>query len=244
MLSFMNSSASASSASVVKEAKAKLSALSPLMASMTHAASAHMKKKKIKTRDYGLVFDITGVHRPVPRLIAPYQVYHALMTASGQSFTSSASVPTYYAAVLTLTTLANYGEYTGLFDQYWIKEIEAWIEPSTIGGSNTNNPIWYSAIDLDDGNTPTAAAQVQSKQTAVASSVESGHYHRFKPHVAVAEYGSGAFTSYGNVPSGWVDSASPAVAHYGIKIEVPVDPGARTFNFTYRVMVAFREAGV
>jgi hypothetical protein len=244
MLSYLSSSSSSSapSSTDVKTALAKMTAMSPMQA-MSSSFTSRTKKKKNKSGFRGLVFDIAGVHRPVPRLVTRSKEYRAIMTASGQSFTTSASVPTYYGTSLTLATLLNYTEYTSLFDQYWIKEVEVWVEPSTLGGSNTNNPVWYSAVDLDDANTPTALATVASKQTAIASSTEAGHYHRWQPHVAVAEYTSG-FTGYGNIPSTWADSVSPNIQYFGLKIAVPVDPGARAFNFTYRVSVWFREAGV
>jgi hypothetical protein len=238
MMSYLTTPPPAVSTSAPPVSRANLKFLTPLMASVSKKSA----KGKMRTRDYGKVFDITGVNRPMPQLIGSNQIYRAILSQAGSPFSTNTSTPTYYATSLTLGTLASYSEYVGLFDQYRIKEVEVWIEPNQ-AATTVASPIWYSAIDLDDSTTPAAIAVVAGKQTATASSTESGHYHRFKPHVAVAEY-SGTFTSYGNIPAGWIDSGSPGVEHFGVKVAIPADGVSRGFSFTYRALVEFRQAGI
>jgi len=61
--------------------------------------------------------------------------------------------------------------------------------------------------------------------------------------MAVAAY-SGAFTSYSNLVGGWIDSASPAVQHYGIKLATPIATGSIAYTMTARAVVSFRSPGI
>jgi hypothetical protein len=222
-------------------AKSNLTAMTPMMASMASKVKAGKKGKKAM-REYGIVFDTNGVHRPMPKLMPERKVYRALMSTSYPAFTSSITVPIYNANYVTLNSFTNTAEYVGLFDQYRFVEIEMWIEPET-SSSTTIAPIWWSAVDYDDATIPSSIQSVAGKQSATASSSDAGHYHRFRPHVAVAEY-SGSFTSYGNVPSTWADCGSPNIQNFGVKTAVNIDGVARTFQVVVRAIVEFKEAGI
>jgi len=62
--------------------------------------------------------------------------------------------------------------------------------------------------------------------------------------MAVAAF-SGAFTSYSNVPAGWIDSASPGVQHYGLKLYFESTPfGVISYEYSVRAKVSFRGPGI
>jgi hypothetical protein len=163
----------------------------------------------------------------------------SLMDTTPIAFSTSLTVPVYFATAFALSFFTGYTQYTALFDQYKIDEIEVWLE-----SANQNNTIatcqWASCIDLDDATTPSSYDTVSMRQGALSTNILAGHYHRFKPHVAVAEY-SGAFTSFGNIPSGWIDVASPSVQHYGLKASaVSTDGVVRNLALTVRAKISFR----
>lgn len=61
--------------------------------------------------------------------------------------------------------------------------------------------------------------------------------------MAVAVY-SGAFTSFANAPSSWIDSGSPNVQHYGLKAAVTATAAVQTYNLQVRARVSFRQPGL
>jgi len=190
-----------------------------------------------------LVFDVAGVNRPVPKLTTLTPMIRTTLQYTANLFTSSTSTPLYAATSFAISAFDNYAEYTGLFDQYMLESAECWIEPDNIGTSTSFTP-WSSAVDLDDANVPTSAVTVQGKPQALTSMTNAGHYHRWIPHMAVAAY-SGSFTSYTNMPPEWLDSASPNVAHFGIKTATfGADGVARSFIITVRVIAAFRAPNI
>jgi hypothetical protein len=157
---------------------------------------------------------------------------------------TSATIPTYSGNWMALSALSNYAEYTSLFDQYWIRELECWITPQTSQSTTMVNVGEYTtAVDYDDGNTPTTIAMVQDKQNSCTTGCNVPRYLHFRPHVAVAEYG-GTFTSFGNFPSGWIDSASPSVQHYGYKMAATPTTAIISFDVQWRALVSFRAPGI
>lgn len=129
-----------------------------------------------------------------------------------------------------------------VFDQYRIDQVEVWLETPNVNGGGVL-PMLFSAVDLDDSNTPTTIGNVQDKQGAIVAGGGAGHYHKWKPHVAVAVY-SGAFTSFANEPAGWIDAASPNVQHYGLKFATLSSGPVVGFNLTVRGVLSFRSPAI
>lgn len=158
------------------------------------------------------------------------------------SFTTSTSVPTYVAYSFAVSGGAGSSEYLGLFDQYRIDAVECWLEPFAAQGTTVFSEV-VSAIDLDDANTPTTVAQVQARQDSLCTGGGAGHYHVWTPHAAIATY-SGVFTSFANVVKPWIDSGSPNVQHYGLKIACAVTPAVISYHLTFRLHCSFRAPGL
>jgi hypothetical protein len=160
-------------------------------------------------------------------------------------FTTSTTVPTYTGTVFALSALPNYTAYTAVFDQYKIDAIEMWIFSAVEGVTPTSFGlgIWNSAVDYDDGNTPTTISQVSDKQTNVASSIQCGHYHKWVPQYAIDAY-QGTFTGFGSA-RGWLDCASPTIQHYGLKTSCGATPtNTYVFSSIVRYTISFRGAGI
>jgi hypothetical protein len=190
-----------------------------------------------------LFFNEVGT-RPHPRYVSLEQTITVELEDQYQNFfTTSTSVPVYGSTFFALSQFDSYTEYTGLFDQYRIDQLEVWVEPAAGAGSSIF-PLLATAVDLDDTSTPTAFAVVAGKMESLVSTGAQGRYHKWVPHVAIAEY-SGSFTSYGNLPATWIDSASPSVQHYGFKIASLTEVvQAINYNLTVRAVVSFRAPGI
>jgi len=159
------------------------------------------------------------------------------------AFTTQGSVPTYFALGVALNGLDSYSQYTGLFDQYKMEMIEAYIEPQSAGLSSASLAEVTSAVDLDDNSTPTSIGSVAGKQGSLTTLAAAAHYHKFKPHVAIAAY-SGVFTSFANAPAPWIDCGSPAVVHYGLKFACTAAATLTSYNVVFNVLVSFRAPGL
>jgi hypothetical protein len=158
------------------------------------------------------------------------------------NFTTSTVVPTYLGLAFTLNNFISYSDYLSVFDQYKIDWIEVWIESRAPQGTTVPS-LLTTAIDFDDANTPTSLSEVERKQASLTGSSLSGRYFAFKPHMAVAAY-SGTFTSYSNIEAGWIDSASPGVQHFGLKVAIDTTPVASVVTVTTRAHVSFRASGL
>jgi len=161
----------------------------------------------------------------VPRMrLKSNKVYTFSRSFSAVNLTAGTSVDVSGSIVVSLNNLPNYTEITNLFDEYRIMQVVCEFLPFT----NTNNaPPLYTAIDPDDGVTPTSADQLRQLDTCriVPSNV---YFERtFTPMVSAALY-TGSFTGYGNIrpTQVWIDNASPNVQHYGLKYYWPAMPSA------------------
>jgi hypothetical protein len=160
---------------------------------------------------------------------------------------TSTTLPTFGAQSFSLNT---FGTGTGLafsnaltvFDQYKIDLIETWLvsrSPTDVNVSNSG--VLTSAVDLDDAIVPTVYAAVQGYGSSLTASGGAGHYHRWRPHVALAAY-SGVFTSFANEECPWIDSASPGVQCYGLKFASSVTSAIISYDLLVRMTVSFRSS--
>ncbi len=176
----------------------------------------------------------------IPHLNDPREdqkVYSFVMnvTIDGRYNTIGAT-PSFAGDAFSLNTFPSYATKTALFDQYRIRKLEIWIVPTV----PTPGSMYHSAIDYDNQTAPTSINQVLSYANCHSSSMNSGHYHSWKPHTAVAAY-KGAFTGYQNVADQWIDCAYPDVTQFGIKVAFEATPaGTQEVNIMLRAHVEFR----
>lgn len=148
------------------------------------------------------------------------QIYSFFQTSHiANALVTSTLVSTFVGINFTMNLVDQVAALQAVFDQYRFNEIEVWIIPK---GSSDNkesslmSSLLYSVIDYDDSAAPANLAALTDFSNCVVSNIADGHYRHFRPHAAVAAY-AGAFNSYVNVESPWIDLNSPAVQHYGIK---------------------------
>lgn len=169
----------------------------------------------------------------------------------------------YYATfgcAFTLDSFPQSAQYTAVFDQYMIEKVEIKIIPdytyAAVDSATANACVsgWiHTVIDPDDATTPAAStAGVQALQQY--ESYELHHAYDQKglnfslvPRLAQAAYASGVFGSYSSVAHKWIDSASPAVQHYGFKGLVELYQSSTAtpiilWRWSIKALVRFRTA--
>jgi hypothetical protein len=244
MMSFL--SASAQPTKDLADEKVELDALKqskvarPVSASMKRAMG---KKTSSMSRKSGPEEKVFSLENPPtwirPRADnVPYKVVQASYVGS---FSSSATLPTFQAYNFTAASVDQIASLQALFDQYRITLIEAFISPRLTVNTTTsaNFGRFASVIDYDDSTALTTFASALDYQNVLESSGKDGHYRRWRPHVAVAAY-SGAFTSYANEESPWIDAVSSAVQHYGLKTAWQATDIAYTMDVTMRLHMEWR----
>jgi hypothetical protein len=105
---------------------------------------------------------------------------------------------------------------------------------SSVGG------ILSSVIDLDDSTLLTQPNQAGDYSSCVTTEPTQGHYRHWVPHAAIAAYNASLPTGFANQASPWLDTSSPSVTHYGIKLATSVTASAIVYDFNTRLIVEFR----
>lgn len=156
-------------------------------------------------------------------------------TSDSWSFNTGTGVNISYFSMstfFTLDMLPDYADFTQLFDQYKILKVKFKLTPySTFGpmqsgvGTANNQSLGvmqHQYVDYDDA-TALAASSTGINSMRQFLSYRSRNLlgrptkRSFRPRMALAAYASGAFTSYANQKSMWIDANSPTVQHYGLK---------------------------
>lgn len=166
--------------------------------------------------------------RRIMRKVSGGMIVHKFTRKMVQSLAITNSLnPQNYAMGWTLNAVPNYGEFTALFDQYRITRIEVtWIydhnsgDISTAAGvaSNANMglPNLYAVADYDDNTALSGLTDYVQYEPCKIARLNKIQRWTIRPKIAMAAYQAGTFTSYANARS-WIDSASPAVVHFGLK---------------------------
>ncbi len=162
----------------------------------------------------------------LPMQLARYRTYIAAITwdvATIGSSTSTAFTAGYYAS---LNALPGYINIVECFDQYRILQVVYNFLP--VGDFNAPGLV-YTALDYEDANTPSNAAELEQYDTCMISPFSRSFQRVVNPRVSVAAYANGVFASYATQRNQWIDASSPGVQHYGLKVVVPAF-GTQTYQ--------------
>jgi len=147
------------------------------------------------------------------------KMYTFWQTYVGPQINSSASLEVDGAIAPILTSFSNAASLVTCFDAYRIIQITVKFYPvATPASTGASGPL-YTAIDFDDTAT-TLLNTIVSYDTLYVTQVGVYFERTFQPRVAKAVY-SGAFTSFGQEKSPWIDCNSNTVVHYGLKYALP-----------------------
>lgn len=120
-----------------------------------------------------------------------------------------------------LSQLPNYTEFTNLYNEYKVSRIKVKFMYSANSQDvstallSTALPTIYTAVDPNDSTLPTSVSELLQYKSFRARRADKPFSVYFKPQFATAAY-SGTFTSYA-AQTGWIDTSSPSVKHYGLK---------------------------
>lgn len=143
-----------------------------------------------------------------------------------------------------LADLTSYTEFTNLFDQYKITGVKldfipfadniSWqVANNGAGISAPGGPLLISA-DHDDSTPPASANEMLQKQTTKVIPVGRRYRMFIKPKFNVATYSGGGIAP----ASGWLDTGSVSVPHYGAKAWMAA-PNIPDTSFTYQVWATY-----
>jgi len=220
----------------------KASATTLVQGLNTGNKSGRSSSEGIKTGKMDKVFNLTMGIPNMTMKSGREDIYtYYQMEANDSFFTSSTSAvvnATFYGQLADVTQYANF---TALYDQYRIAEMEFWVFPreNTATGSSTNTGRLYSVIDYDNSTTLGTVGAATQYQNCLVSTGLQGHYRKWVPHVAVASYG-GSFNQYANVKAPWIDCASTGVQHYAFKCIITTTDAAYVWDSMVRYKLQFR----
>lgn len=202
--------------------------------------SQSRKRKKLKST--GQLFSSVG--RPPPMKVgANNGIFRVTQCYESTGFLVSSTIaPTFAALNFQVANLDQISSLTNLFDQYRIEMVEVWTQPQSTTTTTSILPstgLLHTVIDYDDDTALTTVGQALDYTNVLIGSGVDGHYRRFVPHCAVAAY-SGTFVSFTNVESPWIDAASPAVRHYGLKTAWTITDQAYHADVVVRIHTAWR----
>lgn len=155
----------------------------------------------------------------------------------------SSSSATLGNIAFSLQDIDNYVDFTALFDQYRIDKVVLQLRSrnrspflASAALANQDDPLLYLVIDRDDGIAPGSLAVLREYDNVQQCHGEEDAQVVLEPSVTPAIYASGAFTGYGVQRTGiWLDCASTAIAHYGVKFGVSGLNAAVTWSWYWDI---------
>jgi hypothetical protein len=209
--------------------------------------------KRVKSRTDSLLSELITINRSetirmspikkdqMPMMQSPRdKLYTFWQTITGPQLNSSASLEIDGAITTALSSFGNLTPFVSLFDAYRILQITVRFFPAATPPSSGSEGPLYTAIDYDDATTTPLSSLLEYDTLTI---VQPGVFFErvYQPRVADALY-SGAFTSFGQRKSPWVDVASAGVIHYGLKYAIPNGTIATNlWNTTVTAVFQFRQ---
>jgi hypothetical protein len=203
----------------------------------------HKKHKHIDTQRYPSTWMVARV-APFPKA-GQYDnaVFNTVDAFENLSVLTTSTVGnTFVAITATLSSFNDYASYSAVFDQYRIVALETMFYPgaTNVAGVASFGHV-HSVIDYDDSASITPA-QALDYPNVLISNIQDTVVRSFQPHIALAAYGGGVFTSFANATSPWLDCSSTGIVHYGIKVAVNPTVIAVTFDSVVRAHLQFRNS--
>jgi len=140
------------------------------------------------------------------------------LTLSGTSDSNA------FAYSYTLNNLPGPTEFTVLFDQYRIVQVQLRFLP--IYGAGEFPGQIYTAIDYDD-DTPQVISESLQNDTLQVTELYQPWVRTFNPLASMSVYNSPLLTGYALAKHNqWYDVASPSIKFYGLRLNAPIITGA------------------
>lgn len=179
--------------------------------------------------------------------------YKRSFTYAYGASTSSFDGSYYLGATFAINQLPAVGEFSALYDMYRINGIKfSFMYRSTaLSAMETNNqpghigmPYMYYVIDRDDNSTPTAVVELQEYAKSKRFDFDTGRRVcniYWKPNVCDVVHNTSGTTARSQVFNRWIDFASVAVEHFGLKLafQQPITAGVGVPQSYFDIMVTY-----
>lgn len=162
----------------------------------------------------------------VPRLRFKMKPFTFSRMTSGATLSATTGVPLATALTFSIDQLPSYTDFTNFFDQYRILQVRVTLAPGQLGA----NSVLYSAIDYDDANIPITQSDLLERETCQLSNSTVYLHRDLVPAVLTETFQSNVTSGYQVKQKQWLDSAYPAVPHYGLKLFSPTLPSGSNAN--------------
>ena len=142
----------------------------------------------------------------------------------------------------TIDALPGYTEFTSLFDQYKIKEVEMIFVPGATESvtSAANGGVNFTVIDYDDAsNLGTGTGPYLQYENCLMTQGTEVIRRVIKPRAAMGVL-TGGSAYVGNIAAPWIDCSNASVPHYGLKIllgSAAANPFAYTVLLRYKLLL-------
>jgi len=157
---------------------------------------------------------------------------------AGTIMTTSTSTQIGYQFEFQANFWTGFSSCAACFDQYKVKMMEVYVEPSYSAPSVTGK--FYTVVDYDDVNSMSVGS-AQQYSNVIDASINQGRVYRFVPHTGYLLQ-SGSNNRTGNIASDtvWIDCADPTVQHFGVKMVSDLCTAAVNVTLRCRVWFQFR----
>lgn len=141
-----------------------------------------------------------------------------------------------YAYAFKLSDIADYSQWTSVYDLYRITNITAQIiganQNSSVSSANQCTQIMASAIDYDDNNVTTSLETTLNFGSSYVHGPTCNDRRSFTPKINNVAWQGGVGTGLQPASRQWLDALSSNVEHYGLKVYIPKSQSANVFSWT------------
>ncbi len=198
--------------------------------------SLDLLRKLVSLGKQEVRFGVPAVRDVEPIRLTPEKVHTFQVCQYVEPIVSTVGSDTTQAFSFTLGGLNNATEFTSLFDQYRLVQVQAQFYPDDAPESN----LIYTVIDYDDASALTGPGQPLEYGTLQVNRFDEYFERTLNPRASLAAY-SGTFTSYAMAPQKmWLDCNSPDIQYYGLKVYIPATTAALDLNISFRMIWQFK----
>lgn len=151
-------------------------------------------------------------------VVNPNRIVKTAVRYSPGSVNGGLTTGNAYSFYFKLSDIAQYTDYSNLYDQYRLVAVDITFTPKNNTFQNVlqDQGRLFTVMDFDDASALTGANNARGYNNCVITAPWEKCNRRLVPRAALAAY-AGAFTSYAQTKNHWFDMSSPAIQHYGVK---------------------------
>lgn len=181
-------------------------------------------KRKQKKSVRKVPLNKSRVPRSVNQKIHEFKVFTATPGGNSSIANTISVQESFWEFAFKLTDLPNATDFTNLFDQFRITNVELEIintqqlASNVSSASTARGAILYSIIDNDDIGTPASINEMRQYETCKLHAGKPVYKRKVKPAVLVQDYETSIATAYTPKFNVWLSTSDSGTQHFGMKI--------------------------